>query len=90
MDLEALDFPEQVDDEEAHPKQVEEEGVAPIILEEAWLDIPEEQSPSNVVARVLSKLAPQEGWAESEFCGGEEPDSSLIRQISRRADLWMS
>lgn len=94
MDLETLDSPEFVDEEEAFPEQVEEQEVRPTIVEEAQPGVLEELSPSNIMIRLLSKLMPQEGVAEFEPGYGVELDNAPVEvpevnvEDDRLEDEW--
>lgn len=61
MDLNKEDFEEE---------EEEEEEVIPPVAAEVQLEASDEQSPSNIVVGVLSKLSPQEEVVESA-CGTE-------------------
>lgn len=51
MDLEALDSPERIGNEETLLDQVEEEEVPLVMVEEAQPGVPDELSPSNIMTR---------------------------------------
>lgn len=53
-------------------KQSEEDKDTPHAAVEVQSEVPEEQSPKNVVAEVFVELAPQEEVAESESGGAGE------------------
>lgn len=54
----------------------EEEEVHPMMAEEAQPSIPKEQSPSNIVTRVLGELKPQEEIAE--FKSNDKGESNNV------------
>lgn len=59
------------------PEQSKEEEATPTATAEVRLKIFEEQSPSNVIAGILSELALQKEVAESELGDRDETDEAL-------------
>lgn len=62
--LQPLDLPQLIDLEREDSKEEEEDKEASLHATEVHIEDSGEQSPSNVVVHVLSKLAPEEEVAE--------------------------